>query len=87
MSYNKNKQEVERLENQNAFYKNVILKIIEGEYKFPTNGKLETMATLHYKVDVFTRSETLPLRNEHGNMASKKVQEVIDALINMGNTL
>jgi hypothetical protein len=91
MKYNKEKQEIETLENHKEFYK-TIKQICEGDFVLSSSSPMNHICSLQDKINVFIVNEQLmrtgtvnkDQRIRDANFADKWLEKVSLDLINSG---
>lgn len=89
MEYNKQRAEVETLENHNEFY-NTIKEIVNGEFILSSANPLNHITSLQNKIEVYIRYEQM-LNNEYryqrmidAKRSDERLSEIFNDLVDSG---
>ena len=89
MEYNKQRAEVETLENHNEFY-NTIKEIVNGEFVLSSANPLNHITSLQNKIEVYIRYEQM-LNNEYryqrmidAKRSDERLSEIFNDLVDSG---
>jgi hypothetical protein len=84
MEYNREKAEIETLENHKGFYVNTIRKIVEGDFVLSSANPLNHITSLQNKIEVYVKTEER-LNNGHRFqhlLDAKKADDRLTAIFN-----